>query len=137
MIDVQGQQLSVGAVSMGNPHVVLVVDDCRGAPVSTLGPLLECHTDFPDKANVSFMQIVSRDEIQLRVFERGVGETQACGSGACAAVAHGVQLGLLAPDVAVYLPGGKLTVSWQGAEERVWLGGPATTVFSGTITLRT
>jgi diaminopimelate epimerase len=84
-----------------------------------------------------FMQIISRDEIQLRVFERGVGETEACGSGACAAVAHGVQLGLLAPDVAVHLPGGKLTVSWHGAQERVWLGGPATTVFNGTISLRT
>ena len=135
-IDVQGQQLYVGAVSMGNPHVVLMVDDCRGAPVNKLGPLLECHADFPEKANVGFMQIVSRDEIQLRVFERGVGETEACGSGACAAVAHGVQLGLLAPDVAVHLPGGKLTVSWQGAQERVWLGGPATTVFNGTISLR-
>ena len=135
-IDVQDQQLSVGAVSMGNPHVVLMVDDCLGAPVSTLGPLLESHADFPEKANVGFMQILSRDEIQLRVFERGVGETQACGSGACAAVAHGVQLGLLASDVAVHLPGGKLTVSWQGAQERVWLGGPATTVFNGTISLR-
>ena len=135
-IDVQGQQLSVGAISMGNPHVVLMVDDCLGAPVSTLGPLLESHADFPEKANVGFMQILSRDEIQLRVFERGVGETQACGSGACAAVAHGVQLGLLASDVAVHLPGGKLTVSWQGAQERVWLGGPATTVFNGTISLR-
>jgi diaminopimelate epimerase len=82
------------------------------------------------------MQIVSREEIQLRVFERGVGETQACGSGACAAVAHGVQLGLLDADVAVHLPGGKLNVSWQGAQERVWLGGPATTVFNGTISLR-
>jgi diaminopimelate epimerase len=135
-IEVQGQPLSVGAVSMGNPHVVLVVDDCRGAPVSTLGPLLESHADFPEKANVGFMQIVSREEIQLRVFERGVGETQACGSGACAAVAHGVQLGLLDADVAVHLPGGKLNVSWQGAQERVWLGGPATTVFNGTISLR-
>ena len=121
---------------MGNPHVVLMVDDCLGAPVSTLGPLLESHADFPEKANVGFMQILSRDEIQLRVFERGVGETQACGSGACAAVAHGVQLGLLASDVAVHLPGGKLSVSWQGAQERVWLGGPATTVFNGTISLR-
>lgn len=134
-IEVQGQVLSIGAVSMGNPHAVLIVDDTQGAPVPVLGPLLESHPRFPERANVSFMQVLSRSEIKLRVYERGVGETEACGSGACAAVVHGVQADLLDAKVTVHLPGGKLSVTWEGGQERVWLGGPTTTVFEGTISI--
>lgn len=134
-IEVQGQVLSIGAVSMGNPHAVLIVDDTKGAPVPVLGPLLESHPRFPERANVSFMQVLSRSEIKLRVYERGVGETEACGSGACAAVVHGVQADLLDAKVTVHLPGGKLSVTWEGGQERVWLGGPTTTVFEGTISI--
>tara|TARA_B100000073_G_scaffold258494_1_gene218386 strand:- start:313 stop:1149 length:837 start_codon:yes stop_codon:yes gene_type:complete len=135
-LEVQGQSLSIGALSMGNPHAVLMIDDCDAAPVTTLGPLIEVHECFPDRVNVGFMQIVSPTEIKLRVYERGVGETEACGSGACAAVVHGIQLGVLANDVSVHLPGGKLTVSWAGGDDRVWLGGPTAFVFEGTIAFR-
>ena len=135
-LDVLGQSLSIGALSMGNPHAILMVDDCDAAPVSTLGPLLEAHVRFPERVNVGFMQIKSRDEVKLRVFERGVGETDACGSGACAAAVHGIKLGLLDEKVAVNLPGGKLSVSWQSGDDRVWLGGPTATVFHGTVTLK-
>ena len=136
-IDVQGQSLSIGALSMGNPHAILMVDDCDRAPVHTLGPLLESHERFPDRVNVGFLQIISRTEVKLRVYERGVGETEACGSGACAAAVHGIQLGLLDREVAVHLPGGKLAVTWEGDGSRVWLGGPTASVFDGTIVLRT
>lgn len=136
-IDVQGQSLSIGALSMGNPHAILMVDDCDRAPVHTLGPLLESHERFPDRVNVGFLQIISRTEVKLRVYERGVGETEACGSGACAAAVHGIQLGLLDSEVAVHLPGGKLAVTWEGDGSRVWLGGPTASVFDGTIVLRT
>ena len=135
-LEVQGQNLSIGALSMGNPHAVLMIDDCDAAPVNTLGPLIESHERFPDRVNVGFMQILSRTKLKLRVYERGVGETEACGSGACAAVVHGIRLGLLDPAVAVELPGGKLSVSWDGAEAPVWLGGPTASVFDGTISLR-
>ncbi|MEK9585045.1 MAG: diaminopimelate epimerase [Halieaceae bacterium] len=135
-LDVQGQSLSIGALSMGNPHAILMVDDCNAAPVSTLGPLLEAHTRFPERVNVGFMQVQSRGEVKLRVFERGVGETDACGSGACAAAVHGMKLGLLDEEVLVSLPGGKLSVSWPSMGDRVWLGGPTATVFNGTVTLK-
>ncbi|MED5315308.1 MAG: diaminopimelate epimerase [Pseudomonadota bacterium] len=135
-LDVQGQSLSIGALSMGNPHAILIVDDCDAAPVSTLGPLLEAHVRFPERVNVGFLQIQSRGEVKLRVFERGVGETDACGSGACAAAVHGIKLGLLDEKVTVNLPGGKLSVSWQSGDDRVWLGGPTATVFHGTVTLK-
>lgn len=135
-LDVQGQSLSIGALSMGNPHAILMVDDCDAAPVSTLGPLLEAHTRFPERVNVGFMQVQSRGEVKLRVFERGVGETDACGSGACAAAVHGMKLGLLDEEVLVSLPGGKLSVSWPAMGDRVWLGGPTATVFNGTVTLK-
>ena len=135
-IEVRGQSLSIGAVSMGNPHAILMVDDCDAAPVSSLGPLLEAHIRFPERVNVGFMQIQSRNEVKLRVYERGVGETDACGSGACAAAVHGIKLGLLDEEVAVNLPGGKLSVSWRSGEDRVWLGGPTATVFHGTMTLK-
>ena len=135
-IEVQGQQLSIGAVSMGNPHAILMVDDCAAAPVSSLGPLLEGHSRFPERVNVGFMQIQSRKKVKLRVYERGVGETDACGSGACAAAVYGIKLELLDEEVDVSLPGGKLSVAWRSESDRVWLSGPTATVFNGTITLK-
>ena len=135
-IEVGSETLSIGAVSMGNPHAILIVDDCDRAPVSTLGPLLEHHERFPERVNVDFLQIMSRTEVKLRVHERGAGETAACGSGACAAAVHGIALGLLDREVSVQLPGGNLAVSWRQDGEPVWLGGPTQTVFEGTISLR-
>ena len=135
-LEVQGQHLSVGVLSMGNPHAILMVDDCDSAPVGSLGPLIESHERFPDRVNVGFLQVKSRTDAKLRVYERGVGETEACGSGACAAAVHGMQLGLLDSDVTLQLPGGKLTVSWEGGSSPVWLGGPTASVFDGTISLR-
>ena len=135
-LGVQGQKLSIGVLSMGNPHAILMVDDCDSAPVTTLGPLIESHERFPDRVNVGFLQVNSPTEAKLRVYERGVGETEACGSGACAAAVHGIQLGLLESDVTMQLPGGKLTVSWAGGSNTVWLGGPTASVFDGTISMR-
>jgi diaminopimelate epimerase len=132
-IEVGGDSLEFGAVSMGNPHAVLRVDDVNSAPVARLGPAIERHPLFPQRANVGFMQVLGAAHIALRVFERGVGETLACGTGACAAVAVGRRQGLLAPDVRVDLPGGPAEVSWGGSGEHVWLTGPATTVFSGIV----
>lgn len=123
--------LFCGAVSMGNPHVVTVVDDVDTADVDTLGPLLESHERFPERVNVGFMQVVSRDHIRLRVYERGAGETQACGSGACGAVAVGILQGLLDESVKVSLPGGELHISWQGPGKPLFMTGPATHVFDG------
>ena len=129
-IAADGLKLEIGAVSMGNPHAVLRVDQ---APVAHLGPLLERHGCFPQRVNVGFMQIITPSHIRLRVFERGTGETLACGSGACAAVVVGRMWGLLWPTVRVELPGGELTVHWAGEGESVNLIGPATTVFEGWI----
>ncbi|EOK5711636.1 diaminopimelate epimerase [Vibrio parahaemolyticus] len=123
--------LFCGAVSMGNPHVVTVVDDVDTADVDTLGPLLESHERFPERVNAGFMQAVSRDHIRLRVYERGAGETQACGSGACGAVAVGILQGLLDESVKVSLPGGELHISWQGPGKPLFMTGPATHVFDG------
>jgi diaminopimelate epimerase len=123
----------IGAVSMGNPHAVLQVSDVKTAPVARIGPSIEHHPRFPKRANVGFMQIVDRGHLRLRVFERGVGETLACGTGACAAVAVGRRRGLLDEEVRVELPGGTAMVSWAAAGEHVWLTGPATTVFTGSI----
>ncbi|EGQ9468320.1 diaminopimelate epimerase [Vibrio parahaemolyticus] len=123
--------LFCGAVSMGNPHVVTVVDDVDTADVDTLGPLLESHERFPERVNAGFMQVVSRDHIRLRVYERGTGETQACGSGACGAVAVGILQGLLDESVKVSLPGGELHISWQGPGKPLFMTGPATHVFDG------
>ena len=128
--------VNAGILSMGNPHAVIVVDDCAATPVEKIGPMIQALAIFPDSVNVGFMEIKSRDAIALRVFERGVGETLACGSGACAAVVHGIKLGLLSPEVTVDLPGGKLTVSWTGGQDAVWLSGPAETVFQGKVNLR-
>ena len=127
--------VSVGVVSMGNPHAVQLVQDVGTAPVLTQGPLIENHAAFPNRTNAGFMQIVSRSEIRLRVFERGVGETLSCGTGACAAVVTGIQSGLLDPNVLVHTQGGDLTIAWQGAQSSVFMTGPATTVFQGEINL--
>ncbi|HGY9580921.1 diaminopimelate epimerase [Vibrio harveyi] len=123
--------LFCGAVSMGNPHVVTVVDDVDTAEVETLGPLLESHERFPERVNAGFMQVVNRNHIRLRVYERGAGETQACGSGACGAVAVGILQGLLDENVKVSLPGGDLRISWQGPDKPLFMTGPATHVFDG------
>ncbi|WP_226422155.1 diaminopimelate epimerase [Vibrio sp. E14] len=123
--------LFCGAVSMGNPHVVTVVDDVDTVDVDTLGPLLESHERFPERVNAGFMQVVSRDHIRLRVYERGTGETQACGSGACAAVAVGILQGLLDENVKVSLPGGELRIAWQGPGKPLFMTGPTTHVFDG------
>ena len=132
-IDAGGTPVDIAALSMGNPHAVLVVDDVASAPVETLGPALENHPRFPRRTNVGFMSIVDRDLIDLRVHERGAGETLACGTGACAAVVAGNRLGLLDGRVRVRLPGGELVVSWQGNESPVWMSGPAARVFDGII----
>jgi diaminopimelate epimerase len=130
-IDVAGRDVEVGAVSMGNPHAVVEVDDVADAPVESLGPQIEHAEAFPERCNVGFAQVRSRNAIALRVWERGVGETLACGSGACAAVAVLRRRGLVDIDVAVTLPGGTLDISWIGPGETVWMTGPATFVFEG------
>jgi diaminopimelate epimerase len=122
-------------VSMGNPHAVQVVADVDLAPVETAGPLIERHARFANKVNAGFMEIRDRGHIKLRVFERGVGETLACGSGACAAVVAGIRRGLLDSPVRVSARGGELSVAWAGAGTAVYLSGPAVTVFEGEITL--
>lgn len=134
-IDAAGESLLVGAVSMGNPHLVLPVEDIDRAPVARLGPLLERHARFPRRVNVGFMQLVARDRIRLRVFERGVGETLACGTGACAAVVVGRVQGLLDARVRVGLPGGELDIRWPGDQAPVLMTGPAKTSFEGVVEL--
>lgn len=125
----------IGAVSMGNPHAVLLVEDVATAPVDTLGPLIEAHPRFPQRANVGFMAVQDRRLVDLRVFERGSGETLACGTGACAAVVYGRLEGLLDEHVTVRLPGGSLVVSWCDDSDPVWMRGPANFVFDGAIDL--
>lgn len=128
----------VGVVSMGNPHAVQLVDDVDTAPVAAVGPLVEGHVAFPQRVNAGFMQVVSRNHVRLRVYERGSGETLACGTGACAAVVAGVRWGLLDGPVDVDTRGGRLTISWvptPDLSEPVYMTGPATTVFTGTIEL--
>lgn len=124
-----------GAVSMGNPHAVLLVECVDTAPVPTLGPHLESHPLFPERANIGFMQKINAHHIRLRVFERGAGETLACGSGACAAAVVGMEQGLLKNPVRVDLPGGSLDIEWQGRGTPVFMSGPAVSVFEGTIEL--
>jgi len=132
-LEIDGADIEFGAVSMGNPHVVLRVPDVKSAPVERFGPTIERHRIFAKRTNVGFMQIVDRNRIKLRVHERGVGETQACGTGACAAVAFGVKRDLLDSEVSVDLPGGSAIVSWSGPGRHIWLTGPATMVFTGSI----
>ncbi len=132
-VEVAGESWHFGAVSMGNPHAVLLVDNVDDAPVSTLGPALESHALFPERVNVGFMQILDSHHLKLRVFERGSGETLACGSGACAAVVVGMGQGRLVSPVRVELRGGPLSISWQGRGHAVFMTGPAVTVFTGMI----
>ena len=134
-IDVDGQAYSIAAVSMGNPHAVLRVDDIDTAAVAELGPKLESHARFPRRVNVGFMQVVAKDAIRLRVYERGAGETLACGTGACAAVVAGQIQGWLQHQVKVSLPGGELVIRWQGGDNPLYMTGPATHVFDGQIEL--
>ena len=130
-IDVAGREVEVGAVSVGNPHAVVEVDDVAAAPVESLGPQIEHADAFPQRCNVGFAEVRSRGAIGLRVWERGVGETLACGSGACAAVAVLHRRGLVDAEVAVTLPGGTLDIRWTGPGETLWMTGPATFVFEG------
>ncbi len=132
-LDVDCREYEIGVVSMGNPHAVVMVEDCKNAPVTSLGPKIQHHARFPEKCNVGFMEIVNPGEINLRVYERGVGETLACGTGACAAVVAGRLQGLLESSVVVNLPGGALQVSWKGDDQPVWMKGPATRVYEGQI----
>ncbi len=138
-LNIDGSTVPVAVLSMGNPHAVQLVDDVDAAPVEMQGPLIEHHPRFPNRVNAGFMQIVARDHIRLRVYERGAGETLACGTGACAAVVAGIRLGLLDAVVSVDARGGRLTVEWQGASaglaSHVTLTGPAETVFQGEIEL--
>ncbi|MDR3371489.1 diaminopimelate epimerase [Rhodoferax sp.] len=136
-LDVQGQGaiVRVAVLSMGNPHAVTLVDDVDSAPVLTQGPLIQGLSAFPRSVNVGFMQVLDRSHIRLRVYERGAGETLACGTGACAAVVAGIRLGLLDATVDVQMHGGTLTISWQGEQSPVMLTGPATVVFDGDIEL--
>lgn len=134
-LNIDNSNVIFGAVSMGNPHAVLNVADVATAPVNELGAKLESHAFFPQRANIGFMQIVDRSNINLRVFERGAGETMACGSGACAAVVIGIEQNLLGENVNVTLPGGHLQIHWQGRGKPVFMTGPAVSVFEGLIKL--
>ncbi|OHC61268.1 MAG: diaminopimelate epimerase [Rhodocyclales bacterium RIFCSPLOWO2_02_FULL_63_24] len=138
-LDVDGARIDISVVSMGNPHAVQVVADVDAAPVARLGPLIESHPRFPRRVNAGFMQIVDRHAIRLRVYERGTGETLACGTGACAAVVAGIRRGLLDSPVRVTTRGGDLSIAWDGEAKRtpqpVMMTGPATTVFSAEIEL--
>jgi len=132
---VADETLEISVVSMGNPHAVQVVDDVDRAPVSVLGPLIESHARFPQRVNAGFMQVVGRQAIRLRVYERGSGETLACGTGACAAAVAGIRRGLLDSPVCVTTRGGDLTIAWSGLGQPVMMTGPAVTVFTGEIEL--
>jgi diaminopimelate epimerase len=134
-IQVLGENRHIGVLSMGNPHAVLEVEDVSHAPLATVGPALEHHERFPQRTNVGFMQRLGRDRIRLRVHERGVGETLACGTGACAAAVWGQVIGVLDQRVSVELPGGSLVIEWRGADGPVYMTGPATQVFTGEIEL--
>lgn len=134
-LDVADETLEISVVSMGNPHAVQVVDDVDSAPVADHGPLIEGHTRFPRRVNAGFMQIVDRHAIRLRVYERGAGETLACGTGACAAVVTGIRRGLLESPVRVATRGGELCIAWGGEGRPVMMTGPAETVFTGEIEL--
>ena len=134
-LEVGGAAIEISALSMGNPHAVQVVKDVDAAPVRTQGPAIEAHARFPQRVNAGYMQIIDRGRIKLRVYERGAGETLACGTGACAAVVAGIQRNLLDDRVVVATRGGDLGISWQGEGKPVLMTGPAVTVFSGEIEL--
>jgi len=130
-LEVAGRAVEIGAVSLGNPHAVLMVPAVESAEVATLGPAIEHHARFPKRVNVGFLQIVDRGEVRLRVFERGAGETPSCGTGACAAVAVGRRRGLLDPQVQVQVRGGELRVNWAGSGHSIWLTGATEISFEG------
>jgi len=134
-LDVDGHAVEVAVVSMGNPHAVQVVADVERAPVASQGPAIEGHPRFPRRVNAGFMQVIDRSHVRLRVYERGAGETLACGTGACAAVVAGIRQQLLDPIVHVDTRGGTLTIEWQGGDAPVLMTGPAVTVYEGAIEL--
>jgi diaminopimelate epimerase len=134
-LDIGARQVQVSVLSLGNPHAVQVVDELSDAVVSSQGPLIERHVRFPRRVNAGFMQVLDRRQVRLRVHERGVGETLACGSGACAAVVAGCQRGLLDDAVEVVLPGGSLSVAWAGEDEGVFMTGPTVSAYEGIIDL--
>ena len=135
-LTVAGTEVEIGAVSMGNPHAVLTVASVASAPVDRLGPAIERHPRFPKRVNVGFMEIIDKSHIKLRVFERGVGETLACGTGACAAVAIGRRHGRLDATVEVELPGGKLEITYGGSGEHIWMKGPTAVSFTGRVDIQ-
>jgi diaminopimelate epimerase len=135
VIDVDSEAVEVAVLSMGNPHAVRIVADVDSAPVATQGPDIERHPRFPKRVNAGYMQVVDRHSIRLRVYERGAGETLACGTGACAAVVSGIARGVVDSPVAVETRGGRLTIAWAGSDNPVWMKGPAISVFEGTIEL--
>jgi len=134
-LTVENKEIVISALSMGNPHAVQIVDNVDTAPVTQQGPLIESHARFPQKVNAGYMQILERQHIRLRVFERGSDETLACGTGACAASVAGIQLGKLESPVLVSMRGGELVIRWDGPNSPVWMTGPAETVFDGQIIL--
>jgi diaminopimelate epimerase len=134
-LKVENETVTLGALSIGNPHAVIIVEDTETAPVNTLGAAIESHTQFPNRTNVGFLQIIDRQHALLRVFERGVGETKACGTGACAAMVYARSLDLLDDKASIELPGGKLQIEWRGPGHDILMTGPATTVFEGKIHL--
>ncbi len=134
-LTIDDQSIEFGAVSVGNPHAVIRVNDIESAPVATLGPILESHTFFPQRSNIGFIEVIDNHQLNLRVYERGAGETEACGSGACAAMIIARQQGWVSDSVTVNLRGGMLRINWKGEGEPVWMTGPATHVFDGQITL--
>jgi diaminopimelate epimerase len=135
LLGLEGKLAEVSVLSMGNPHAVQLVEDADSAPVAVEGPQIENHPSFPARVNAGFMQVLDRGRIKLRVYERGAGETLACGTGACAAVAAGIMRGLLDGEVRVATRGGELTIRWEGEGRPVWMTGPAVTVFEGQINL--
>ena len=132
-LDLEGKQVEVSVLSMGNPHAVQLVEDVDSAPVAVEGPQIERHPRFPARVNAGFMQVLDRGHARLRVYERGAGETLACGTGACAAAVAGITRGLLDGNVRVSTHGGELTIRWEGEGRPVWMTGPAVTVFEGEI----
>ena len=134
-LDLGNSAVEISTVSMGNPHAVQVVQDVDSAPVGFQGALIESHAKFPQRVNAGFMQIINSHEIRLRVFERGAGETLACGTGACAATVAGIRLGKLQSPVKVIMRGGELNISWDGDQSAVMMTGPAISVFEGEISI--
>ncbi|SFP35357.1 diaminopimelate epimerase [Nitrosomonas cryotolerans] len=135
LLDIEDRQIEASVISMGNPHAVRIIQNIEQAPVRSEGALIECHPRFPKRVNVGYMQIINRNYIKLRVYERGAGETLACGTGACAAVVAGISQNLLEANVTVSTRGGELLIRWDGDNQPVWMTGPAVTVFQGEISL--